>query len=119
MANIIITKFVQEGLDEYKTELTSTINQVDKLSKSEQSLNSELKKNKCYHRFGYEKHNRKYHCNKTSKCINRGTCKGRKGTTKGANDSRNLHRWINKKTSRVKRKNKFYWRSFTEINISW
>jgi hypothetical protein len=45
MANIIITKFVQEGLDEYKTELTSTINQVDKLSKSEQSLNSELKKN--------------------------------------------------------------------------
>jgi hypothetical protein len=44
MANIIITKFVQEGLDEYKTELTSTINQVDKLSKSEQSLNNEFKK---------------------------------------------------------------------------
>ena len=44
MANIIITKFVQEGLAEYKTELTSTINQVDKLSKSEQSLNSELNK---------------------------------------------------------------------------
>ena len=44
MANIIITKFVQEGLAEYKTELTSTINQVDKLSKSEQSLNNEFKK---------------------------------------------------------------------------
>lgn len=44
MANLIITKFVQEGLDAYKAELTTAISELDKMSKSEQSLNSELKK---------------------------------------------------------------------------